>query len=64
MAEELSTAELEMAYERLARAIDEVGQQRESEFLTKLALVLANRCGDLEKVNEAIDIAKQDLAEE
>ena len=64
MADELSTADLETAYERLAQAIDDVGPQQEREFLTKLALALANRCGDLQQVTEAIDIAKQDLAEE
>ena len=57
----LSVEELERVYDLLAEAIDEVGSVNEAEFLTKLALVLAERLGDPELVREGIEIAKRDL---
>jgi len=63
MADKLSVEELEQVYELLAEAIDEVGAEHEAAFLTKLALVLAERLGDSARVREAVSIAKRDLQE-
>ncbi len=63
MADKLSVEGLEQVYELLAEAIDEVGAEHEAEFLTKLALVLAERLGDPDRVREAVAIAKRDLQE-
>ena len=38
---------LEQVYEQLAEAIDRAGPANEALFLTKLALTLAHRLGDL-----------------
>ncbi len=54
---------MEQVYELLAEAIDEVGAEHEAEFLTKLALVLAERLGDPDRVREAVEIAKRDIRE-
>ncbi len=59
----LSVEELEQVYELLAEAIDEVGAEHEAEFLTKMALALAERLGDPELVREAVEIAKRDIRE-
>ena len=59
----LSVEELEQVYELLAKAIDEVGVEHEAAFLTKLALVLAERLGDPARVREAVEIAKRDIRE-
>lgn len=53
--------DLERVYERLAAAIDTAGSERESVMLTKLALSLAHRLGDLSVVETCIDMALQDL---
>ena len=53
----MNFAELEEVYDRVARAIDAVGQQGESLFLSKLVMTLAHRVGDVESVSEAIRIA-------
>ena len=63
MADKLTVEELEQVYELLAEAIDEEGPEHEAEFLTKLALVLAERLGDPELVREAIEIARRDIRE-
>ena len=54
--------DLERVYERIASAIDTAGPERESVMLTKLALSLAPRLGDLAAVESCIDMALQDLA--
>ena len=48
---------LERVYERLADAIDQAGPAQEALFLTRLALVLAHRCGDEAMVQAAITTA-------
>ena len=53
--------ELETVYDNLASAIDQVGSDKEALLLTKLALVLANRIGDLDTFNDALRTALQDL---
>lgn len=58
----LPFADLERVYERLAAAIDQVGPERESVMLAKLALALAHRLGDADAVDACIDMALQDLA--
>ena len=57
----LKPTELEEVYSVLAEAIDAAGPERESVFLTKLTLVLANELGDPEAVRQAVMIATQDL---
>lgn len=57
----LPFADLERVYERLAAAIDRAGPERECVMLTKLALSLAHRLGDLSVVETCIDMALQDL---
>jgi hypothetical protein len=53
----LEFAELEEVYDLVARAIDAVGQQGESLFLSKLVMTLAHRVGDVESVSQAIRVA-------
>ncbi len=57
----LKPTELEEIYSVLAEAIDAAGPERESVFLTKLTLVLANELGDPEAVRQAVMVAAQDL---
>jgi len=56
---ELDFPALERVYERLAKAIDRAGPTSEAVFLTRLALVLAHRCGDEALVHAAITTALQ-----
>jgi len=60
MAEPMVFEDLEKVYEALAEVIDAVGRDREVLFLTKLTMVLAHRVGDLQAVEEAIDIARRE----
>jgi hypothetical protein len=53
--------QLEGAYEALAEAIDRAGPRNEAVFLTKLALTLAHRLGDLESLRDSVAIALDDL---
>lgn len=55
--------DLERAYETLAQAIDKAGAEHESLFLTRLALVLAHRIGDLKLFEDAVVTALEELAE-
>lgn len=55
---------LETFYETLARAIDAVGPARESLFLARLALLLAEATGDGEAATCRIAMALEGLAEE
>jgi hypothetical protein len=54
--------DLEHAYDGLALAIDAAGPEHETLFLTRLALVLAHRCGNLKLFEEALATALDDLA--
>lgn len=59
----MSFAHLEQAYEELAEAIDRAGPANEALFLTKLALLLAQRNGDLGIFQRSIAAASSDLPE-
>lgn len=54
---------LEKVYDLLATAIDEVGTDKEVLFLCKCCLTLAHHVADLATVENAIAVAKRDLAE-
>ena len=54
--------DLEHAYDGLALAIDAAGPDHETLFLTRLALVLAHRCGKLKVFEEALATALDGLA--
>lgn len=53
--------ELEEVYDLVAEAIDAVGTDRESLFLTKLALILASQTGSVNLVADAVSAAQRDL---
>ena len=53
----LSIEANERLYDALAEAIDRAGPAQESLYLTKLALLLANRLGDEATINDAIAAA-------
>jgi hypothetical protein len=50
----MSFEHLERVYEGLAKAIDQAGPAREALLLTKLALLLAERLGDIDAVEACI----------
>ena len=52
---------IETAYDLLAAAIDAVGPERESLFLAKLALTLANEIGEAEVLERLIQTAMRDF---
>ncbi|MBQ0957879.1 DUF2783 domain-containing protein [Ideonella sp. 4Y11] len=58
---ELSTADLEQVYDRLAEAIDQAEGHSEL-MLVKLALLLARELGQRERVEALISDALRDLA--
>jgi hypothetical protein len=53
--------DLETAYETLATAIDSAGEQRETLFLTRLALLLGHELGDIALFQNAIRTALEGL---
>ena len=57
----LPFVDLEHAYEALAEAIDRAGPAQEALFLTKLALTLGHRLGDLAAFRDALAVALRDL---
>ncbi len=57
----LPAADFELAYERLAAALDSVGPGRESEFLARLALLLMQAAPEISAVLAAIDAAEAAL---
>lgn len=57
----LNTADLEQVYDRIATAIDQVGEDKTALFLSKLTLALANLVGDRARIEHAIDGALKDL---
>ena len=61
MSEQLSTEALERIYDQLAEAVDRAGPEKESLFLSKLWLLLAQQVGDEEIIRECIDIAGKNL---
>jgi hypothetical protein len=60
----LSFSDLEIVYERLAQAIDEVGEEKTPLFLAKLALTLARQQDDREAALTAVDECQRDIQDE
>ena len=52
---------LEATYDRLADAIDAVGEAQSERLLVKLALLLAQDLGDADRVAALIAVAQADL---
>ena len=61
MTKQLSEEDLEKALEMLAIAINHAGSEKETLFLSKLCLTLANQLGDIKLLEEAIAIVNTDL---
>ena len=61
MTNQLNTADLEQAYDQIARAIDSVAEDKETLFLGKLCLALANQCSSISQIEDAISMAKKNL---
>lgn len=61
MTEHLAFQDLEKVYELVAKAIDEVGPEREALFLSKLCLTLAHNIADFSCIEKAVNIARSDL---
>jgi hypothetical protein len=55
----LDFQDLERVYELLAKSIDEVGQEKETLFLSKLCLLLAHKVADISLVEEAVKVARR-----
>ena len=62
MNRDMSAEDMEKTYDRVAQAIDRVGETQEVLFLSKLCLTLAHKLGEREQVEDAIAIALQDLS--
>lgn len=60
MSQSMNVADLERVYDQLAEAIDRTGNDSEL-FLVKLALLAAEALNDVERFNELIECAVQDL---
>ena len=52
---------IEAAYNAIVGACDAVPAEERELFFAKLALVLADRCGDLEVLRASLEIAQRDL---
>lgn len=57
----MNDRDLEEIFDKIARAIDQAGPERETLFLAKLALTLAHEMGDPATVDAAISTALADL---
>ena len=57
----ISIPELEVVYDSLATAIDQVGQEKASLFLVKLALLNANALGHADIFQANLQAALRDL---
>jgi hypothetical protein len=57
----MDASEIEALWEALAEAVDEVGPERETLFLAKLALLLGREVGDLGRVRALLAVALRDL---
>lgn len=60
-ANNLSFADLEAVYDRLADAIDTAGEDKAKLFLAKLAMISANLIADRAMFESAVDAALRDL---
>jgi hypothetical protein len=58
---ELSTADLELVYDRLAEAIDQAPEGRSELMLVKLALLMARELAQRDRVEALIAEALRDL---
>lgn len=54
----LPFADLERVYEHLAETLDALPEEQESHFLAQLALALAHRVPEVDRVMAAIDEAR------
>jgi hypothetical protein len=59
----LTDTERDEFYTHCAHAINTAGRQRESLLLARLALLLADELGDINRAKAAIDTALKDLPE-
>lgn len=50
-------------YTHCAQAVNQAGRSRESLFLARLALLLADELGDIQRAKSAVDAALKDLPE-
>ena len=57
----LAESDLDIIWERLAQAIDQAGAERETLFMTKLALLVASELGNRRRTEELIEAALRDL---
>ncbi|MBA2777941.1 DUF2783 domain-containing protein [Billgrantia kenyensis] len=60
----LPFADLERVYEHLAETLDALPEAQENHFLAQLALALAHRVGDVERVMTAIEEARRGVTDE
>ena len=59
----LTDKERDALYTHCAHAINSAGRARESLLLARLALLLADQLGDVDKAKAAVDAALKDLPE-
>jgi hypothetical protein len=59
----LTEAQRDEFYSHCAHAINAAGRPRESLLLARLALLLADELGDIDRAKAAIDAALKDLPE-
>jgi hypothetical protein len=59
----LSEAQRDEFYTVCAQAINTAGRSRESLLLARLALLLADELGDIDRAKTAIDAALKDLSD-
>jgi hypothetical protein len=64
MKPQITEAELEQAFERIAQAVDRVGKEHEAEFLAKLCLALATQLPSIDPIAEAIRAAEDAVMKE
>ena len=61
MSKQLSNEDLETALEMLAVGINDAGTEKEMLFMSKLCFALANQLGDLQALEQSIELVKKDL---
>ena len=61
MSKQLSNEDLEKALEMLAVGINDAGTEKEMLFMSKLCFALANQLGDLQALEQSIELVKKDL---
>ncbi|SIR19013.1 hypothetical protein SAMN05421641_12927 [Paracoccus thiocyanatus] len=57
----MTSAEMEAVYDAMARQIDKAGPGKSEVFLAKLALLLAQKAGDVHQVLDAVSEAGESL---